>query len=114
MSSDFLPSATRRFLITFGVLAAAGLLQACQVRPLYEEQGNAATSLPSISFSDASDRLTQQLRNRLIFLVGGGAGEPAQPEYRVKLQVSASASEVLSDKASTTMKTGNYVVTASN
>lgn len=112
MLSDFHPSGLRKTAVILTLLAS-GLLSACQVRPLYEEQGNAVTSLPAIAYSEASDRITQQLRNRLIFLTGGGAGEPQAPQYSVKLQVTSLATDVLAEKATTTMKTGNITVSAS-
>jgi LPS-assembly lipoprotein len=89
------------------------------VRPLYEESGSAAKALPSVAFAaapsgtSASNRITQELRNRLIFLTAGGAGEPQNPEYSVQLNVTSGATEVLGDKASNIMKTGNLTMSAS-
>ena len=64
--------------------AAAGLLllgalAGCQVRPLYSTGGNSEAILSSIGISEADTRVEQQVRNNLIFLLAGGAGEPAQP-----------------------------------
>lgn len=112
MLSDFRSLSRRKSLTVLTVLAAS-LLASCQVRPLYEEGGNAATALPMISYTEAPDRITQQLRNRLIFLTAGGAGEPHTAEYSVKLQVSSNATTVLAERAESTMKTGNLNVSVS-
>jgi LPS-assembly lipoprotein len=82
-----------------------GLLGGCQVRPLYSEGANgaAAQKLASIEISEAGDRVAQEVRNRLIFLVGGGAGEPGKPEYKLALNVSREVTGVLyeTDEADT-------------
>ncbi|SMC89172.1 hypothetical protein [Rhizobium sp. RU36D] len=100
-------------LVLGSTLLAVSLATGCQVRPLYETGGNAGKALPAIGFADATDRVTQELRNRLIFLTSGGAGEPQNPEYSVQLNVSSSASEVLGDKDTNVMKTGNLTMSAS-
>ena len=73
-SSDF----TRRSLL----LAAAGLLAACQIQPVYAPVGSAAvgtgspmiTELASIAIEEQTERVGQALVNELIFqLRGGGA-----------------------------------------
>ena len=71
--SDKARRATRLVALT----AALGALAGCQVRPLYSEgaSGAPAQKLASIQISDADTRVAQEVRNRLIFLVGGGAGD---------------------------------------
>ena len=66
-------------------------LAGCQVKPLYSEgpQGKPAKALASIEISDADDRVEQEVRNALIFLTSGGAGEPARPEYKMALNVTS-------------------------
>jgi hypothetical protein len=46
------------------------------VRPLYSEASGVAGKLASIEFSEADNRVEQEVRNRLIFLASRGAGEP--------------------------------------
>ena len=82
--------------------AAAGLLllgalTGCQVRPLYSTGGNTEAVLSSIGISEADTRVEQQVRNNLIFLLAGGAGEPAQPEYMLEMNVSVRNIGVLLD-----------------
>ncbi len=52
----------------------------CQVRPLYSDAApNSAgvtsnAALNSIAVAEAKDRVTQEVRNHLIFALSGGAG----------------------------------------
>ena len=78
-------------------LAVAGLmaLGACTVQPLYGLSTPAGATTPSmqaklasVAISPVSTRDAQIVRNRLIFLLAGGAGSPADPKYRVELTVS--------------------------
>lgn len=94
-------------------MASAALLSACQVRPLYSEASGAPQALKAIAFSDASDRVTQEVRNRLIFLTSGGAGEAANPEYKVELNVTTRMLDVLVNATSDTAKAGRIIVSAS-
>lgn len=82
-----------KLLIGIGLLALAG----CQVRPLYSTGSGMQQTLASISISEADDRVEQKVRNSLIFLLGGGSGEPANPEYHMELNVTATSSGVLLD-----------------
>jgi len=95
------------------LLAAAGVLgglASCQVRPLYSEAKGTRRLMASIAFSDATDRVGQVVRNRLIFLAAGGQGEPAHPDYMVNLSVSTSVTEVLPDQSTSTLSAGRVVV----
>ncbi len=92
---------------------SAGLLSACQVRPLYSEGSAAPQALKSIAFSESSDRVTQELRNRLIFLTSGGAGEAIDPQYTVDLNVNTRTAGVLIDATSDVARAGRVIVSAS-
>jgi LPS-assembly lipoprotein len=92
---------TRMVVSTAMFAAIAG----CQVRPLYSDgaSGVAAQKLASIEISEAEDRVGQEVRNRLIFLVAGGAGEPDNAEYKLALHVTRTVAGVLyeTDEADT-------------
>ena len=73
-------------------LAAAAGLSSCTVTPLYSAAPDgipAQAGFAAISVLPANDRLTQVVRNELIFAFGGG-GQPAAPAY--ELSVSAISS----------------------
>lgn len=74
------------------LLAAAG----CTVRPLYGDMtastapsGATAARLASVGIEPEETRVGQEVRNHLIFLLGGGSGEPANPAYSLELRTSA-------------------------
>jgi LPS-assembly lipoprotein len=80
------------------VAASLGLLvslAACQVRPLYSDVSpNAAgvstpAALKSVAIEEATTRYGQEVRNHMIFLLAGGAGEPANPVYKLDLGVTS-------------------------
>lgn len=98
-------------LLAFGAFA---ILAGCQVKPLYSEgpQGKPAKALASIGISEADDRVEQEVRNALIFLTSGGAGEPANPEYKLALNVTSDVMGVLYDQESDTAGAGRVVVMA--
>lgn len=83
-----------RFLSTHAIrfaslLAGALLLAACTVQPLYgPSAGGAAvtTALSGITIDPVDNRVGQELRNRLIFELGGAGAAPA---YRMKLVVTS-------------------------
>ena len=65
------------------------------MRPLYSTPSptvtgsvndNIRSKLASISINQPGDRVTQEVRNNLIFLFGGGAGEPASPAYSLSAE----------------------------
>jgi LPS-assembly lipoprotein len=98
---------------------------ACTVQPLYD--GSAGLSggktrvagLDSISIKPESSRVGQAVRNQLIFLLGGGSGQPANAKYNLTLGVVASVESSASVQraglyeptASTVTMTSNYVLT---
>jgi Predicted secreted (periplasmic) protein len=111
LSSSPVSAWSRRALLTLSVAATAVFLQACQVRPLYDETSGAAEKLASIGFSEASDRVSQVVGNHLIYLTSGGAGEPDAPEYQVELKVQSQTIGVLLEQSSDTANAGRIVVT---
>lgn len=84
----------------------------CQVRPLYDQSSGTAQKLAAISYSPAKDRVSQEVRNQLIFLTGGGAGEPAKPDYYVDFTVQTQVIGVLVDQSSDDPSAGRVVVSA--
>ena len=75
------------------MLAIAG----CQVKPLYATDSGTRQALASIDFSEADDRIELEVRNNLLFLAGGGASEPADPDYDVDFNVTTRYLGVLLD-----------------
>lgn len=79
------------------VLAALGLsvlVAGCTVQPLYSSSvptvaggvpSSVKSRLASIKVDDVDTIYAQAVRNRLIFGLSGGAGEPAQPAYHLAL-----------------------------
>lgn len=99
-------------LRVLALVGAALLATACQVRPLYDTGGVTATHLASIEFSDANTRVGQVVRNRLIFLTAGGAGEPDKADYSVSMNVVSSESKVLLIHSSDTARAAQVTVSA--
>lgn len=93
-------------------LIVLGTLSACQVKPLYSEGSPVSQNLGSIGISEANTRVGQEVRNQLIFLTSGGAGEPSSPRYNLALQVSSTVIGALYDQASDTPAAGRIVVYA--
>lgn len=87
---------TRR-AVAVGLLGLAGaLLAGCSnVRPLYgtvEGGGpSAASKMAQIDIKLADSRVSQRVRNELIFAFHGGGEEAAQPIYRLNLRVTDSS-----------------------
>ncbi|KAA6406068.1 LPS assembly lipoprotein LptE [Candidatus Tokpelaia sp.] len=80
--------------LSLGLTLAAG----CTVKPLYgdnamsssnfagaENNAGLRAQLASIAIDEPRDRFSQIVRNRLIYLLAGGAGEPASPRYKLSL-----------------------------
>lgn len=86
-------------------------LQACQVRPLYYSGTGVSTNLAAIEVEEVDDRVSQELRNRLIFLYSGGKGEPANPEYSLDFQVDGVASEALREQLANEIAAQRYTAT---
>jgi LPS-assembly lipoprotein len=99
------------------MLAAVGLpllllIGGCQVRPLYATDGRTEQALKSVAFSEAETRVELQLRNDLIFLASGGAGEPENPEYDVQMKVVERNVGVLLDLTTDLPRAGRIVLKA--
>jgi LPS-assembly lipoprotein len=98
------------------VVAATAAISSCQVRPLYSSTTGPGHKLASVDFSDAKDRVTQLVRNQLIFLMAGGAGEPTNAEYHLELSVTSARADILDENTSANFNpgrltmTGNYVL----
>lgn len=101
----------RRRVLAFSALAAIGVLSGCQVQPLYGNR-SVTESLASVGISQANSRVEQQVRNQLIFLLSGGAGEPANPEYELQLSVSSSSGSYLSLGSSNLPQPGRVTLVA--
>jgi LPS-assembly lipoprotein len=93
-------------------LALLGALAGCQVRPLYSTAAGTEGKLASVSISEADDRVEQQVRNDLIFLFAGGAGEAQNALYHLELNVSVRNIGVLIDVADDVPRAGRIVVSA--
>jgi LPS-assembly lipoprotein len=120
-----------RLLLSVCVLGMALIAGGCQVMPRYSTPSptvtgsvndNIRSKLASISINQPGDRVTQEVRNNLIFLFGGGAGEPTSPVYSLQLGISSRDLSLLlvqnatNDKsgqptAGSMRMTGNYTLT---
>lgn len=118
MSSDII-SKLARVACAVSILAAPVLLSSCQVRPLYAESTGVTAKLATVGFSDAiapdasQRRVGQEVRNQLIFIASHGAGEVANPQYMVTLNVNSGTGGVLYLATSDTSQAGRTTVTVS-
>lgn len=112
MSSDSLFKFARIAGVA-SLVAVAGLLSACQVRPLYAVSTGVTQKLSEVSFSDVGTRIGQEVRNQLVFIAGRGAGETKTPKYDVVLSVASGTGGVLYLPSSDTSAAGRTTVTAS-
>lgn len=75
------------------MLGSALTLTGCTVQPLYQGNDKAApklaptirSKLAAVAIDAPNDRFSQIVRNRLIFLLDGGKGEPPAPQYMLTL-----------------------------
>jgi len=95
------------------MVAVAGLLSACQVKPLYAVSTGVTQKLSQVSFSDTGSRVGQEVRNQLIFIAGRGAGETKTPKYTADLSVTSGTTGVLYLPSSDTSGAGRTTVTVS-
>lgn len=92
----------------FAIVGLAALLAAgCTVQPLYspapgESALSAPAALASIGVAEVDSRVGQQVRNRLIFLFGGGAGQPASADYELEIKVLAVTENALAIQTTVT------------
>ncbi|MDO1584740.1 LPS assembly lipoprotein LptE [Rhizobium oryzicola] len=112
MSYEISP-AFRRAIRLVTILAASATIAGCQVKPLYSTSTGVAPKLASVEFSQASDRVTQLVRNHLIFLASGGAGEPVKSDYFVQLSVASARADVLDEETSANFIPGRVTLTGS-
>jgi LPS-assembly lipoprotein len=101
-----------RFAKALAGLAILGALAGCQVRPLYSTGSGTEGKLASVSISEANDRVEQKVRNDLIFLFAGGAGEPQNATYHLEMNVTVRNIGVLIDVADDIPRAGRIVVAA--
>ena len=80
-----------------GGVAALLALGGCQVKPLYATDSGTQQAMAAIDFSEADDRVELEVRNNLVFMAGGGAGEPVNPQYDVDFNVTPRYIGVLLD-----------------
>jgi len=82
-------------------IAAMAIASACTVRPLYSNTvapggtGTTVAAYPSIDIKPVQTRYAQEVRNHLIFMLNGGAGQPANPQYSLDLGVTEVATGLL-------------------
>jgi LPS-assembly lipoprotein len=96
--------------IVAGLVAIAG----CQVKPLYAvspEGHSTGQQIAAIEFSQADDRIEQAVRNELIFLTSGGAGESKNPAYRLTMNVTSFRQNVLDEQVTNNLIPGRVTVT---
>lgn len=109
------------------VLAAASAVAigGCTIRPLYSEGAASAARpgapalLSSIAIKPVTTRPAQQVRNHLIFLFNGGAGQPEAAQYDLTLvvtQITEAAARIQranrrEPTASTLVMTATYALT---
>ena len=101
-----------RFAKALAGVALIGMLAGCQVRPLYSTTSGSEGKLASVSISSADDRVEQQVRNDLIFLFSGGAGETQSALYHLELNVTVRKIGVLLDVRDDSARAGRIVVSA--
>lgn len=104
-------------LRTKSLLAAVALpllllAGSCQVRPLYGTDQQTEKALKTVRFSEAETRVELQLRNQLIFMTSGGAGEPANPEYDVQIKLVERNVGVLLDLTDDLPRAGRIILKA--
>lgn len=92
-----------RIIVSGAAMVLLAAVAGCSVQPLYGNPGSIANpgasagmaaELASISVVDSSrasanPRVAQEVRNHLIFLLGGGQGPAAEPRYRLETNVTA-------------------------
>ncbi|MDR6755879.1 LPS-assembly lipoprotein [Mycoplana sp. BE70] len=101
-----------KFAISAIGLLALTVTAGCQVRPLHSTGSAGAGAAASVSVSEADDRVEQRVRNELIFLLGGGAGEPTAAAYHLELSVASRAVDVLVSSSDDVARAGRIVMTA--
>jgi LPS-assembly lipoprotein len=104
-------SLARRAFLGAAITVAGLGLTGCQVQPLYGKAG-ITENLATVGISEAKNRPGQVVRNELIFLLAGGAGEPENPVYQLELNVTSSNTNYLSQISSNLPQPGRVTLTA--
>lgn len=122
------PLALRCGALALGLLVAASVLSGCTVRPLYARNDMAGTGLngdaanaaglSDIGVAPVTSLDALAVRNQLIFLLNGGAGQPANPRYTVRLNIltiaqAAASIQIATDERATAAQvvmTSRYIV----
>lgn len=96
-----------RIVLGAAALAAALALGACSnVRPLYGslDGGGSPTAarMSDIDIALADSRVSQRVRNELLFAFHGGADAPVKPRYRLTLRITDSSLPVGIERLATT------------
>jgi LPS-assembly lipoprotein len=68
--------------------------------------------LSSVAIKPVDERVAQELRNELIFLYSGGAGEPSNPEYQMTLSVRGQSSRALREDLTNGISSQRYSAVA--
>lgn len=82
----------RRTIAAAALLLMSAAVSACTVQPLYGPTPSGAAVpdiLARIAIDPVDTRVAQLVRNKLIFYLAGGAGEPSNPTYNMHLTVTA-------------------------
>jgi LPS-assembly lipoprotein len=122
MSLSEMKSRKHMKLLAATALGLCVALAGCQVRPLYSAgvatfSSDPSTGITTVSINEVSNRYAQEVRNQLIFALSGGAGEPANPTYRLELGISKriiNAAEVQTQTVGENQPTAGGVVLTSN
>lgn len=112
-SSDRAAAPFPRLAALTVALAALAGVAGCTVQPLYGDTtsaigtqgpaGTASARLASVEVKPATDRVGQEVRNHLVFLLGGGGGQPANPAYVLDLDTRATRSRAATIETRSTL-----------
>lgn len=95
------PAGLLHSVVLSACIAAMAVASACTVRPLYSNAvapggtGTTVAAYPSIVIKPVQTRYAQEVRNHLIFMLNGGAGQPANAQYSLDLGITEVDSRVL-------------------
>lgn len=107
-----------------GLILSAALIGGCTVRPMLATTTNdfgttEGVQLSSVTVAQVGTRQAQEVRNHLIFLLHGGAAQPATAKYRLDLAVTyqvqstvqiQSSDGINEPTAGTVQMTGSYAL----
>lgn len=84
---------------------AASLLAGCTIQPLHAPvprgEMTQRSALAAINIKPVNERVGQELRNHLIFLFNGGAGQPSDTAYELTLDARTRSTGALLSQSST-------------